>query len=66
MHVSNLDMDVTEDLVYELFLQATPLVDVLLPDDPQAPGRHRGWALVDCISPESAAYAARLLDRVSF
>ena len=61
--MSNLHPDVTEDLLYELFLQAAPLSDVLLVLDP-ASQRPKGYAFVDCCDPAAASFAMALLDGV--
>lgn len=60
--VRNLDEKVTEELLYELFLQAGPLEDVRIP---QVNGVSRNFGFVIFTHEESVPYAIALLDQIT-
>ncbi|XP_014292216.1 RNA-binding protein 7 [Halyomorpha halys] len=60
--VRNLDEKVTEELLYELFLQAGPLEDVRIP---QVNGVSRNFGFIVFTHEESVPYAIALLDQIS-
>lgn len=60
MYVRNLDSRVNEELLYELFLQAGPLVEVFIPRNDA--GEMRGFAFVEYEDEESVKYALELFE----
>lgn len=63
VYVGNLAYTVTEELVYELFVQAGPISDVLLVTDPST-GSSKGFAFVEFDDDVSADYAIKLIDGI--
>lgn len=63
LYVGNLDAKVTEEILYELFLQATPVDGLKFARD--SDGQPRGFAFVDCVDIDSAIYAKQLLNGVA-
>eukprot|EP00899_Mesostigma_viride_P004946 jgi/Mesvir1/14452/Mv11500-RA.1 len=61
LFVGNLDGRVDERLLYELFLQSSPVVRVHIPRDKGATS-HKGYGFVELPSAECAEYARALLD----
>ncbi|GAQ82015.1 splicing factor 3B subunit 4 [Klebsormidium nitens] len=65
--IGNLDPRVDERLIYELMVQAGPLVDVNIPRDKDKENRHRGFGFAEFQDPETARYAIELFsNNVSF
>lgn len=62
-YVGNLDPQVTEELIWELFTQAGPVVNVFLPKD-RVTSAHQGFGFVEFKSLEDAEYAIRILSMV--
>lgn len=62
-YVGNLDPQVTEELVWELFTQAGPVVNVFLPKD-RVTSAHQGFGFVEFKSLEDAEYAIRIMNMV--
>nr|XP_018900025.1 PREDICTED: RNA-binding protein 7 [Bemisia tabaci] len=63
VYCGNLSSKVTEDVLYELFLQAGPVARVTIPKDPT--GCNRGFAFVLFSHPTSVNYAEELLNDIS-
>ena len=53
----------SEDVVWELFLQAGPLVNLYLPKD-RVSGLHQGYGFVEYRSEEDADYAIKVLNMI--
>ncbi len=62
-YVGNLDPAVTEELIWELFLQAGPVVNVYLPKDRVA-GAHQGYGFVEFRGEEDAEYAVKVMNMI--
>eukprot|EP00884_Botryococcus_braunii_P010858 jgi/Botrbrau1/19774/Bobra.0124s0026.1 len=58
LYIGNLDQKVTRRLLYEICIQAGPVVRLDLPEDPA--GGHRGFGFCEYEDVESAIYAFRL------
>ena len=63
VYVGNLDERVTDNLVWELMLQAGRIVNVHLPKD-RVTQTHQGYGFVEFISEEDAEYAAKVMNQV--
>ena len=63
VYVGNLDAAVTEELVWELFIQAGPVVSVYMPKDRVA-GVHSGYGFVEYRGEEDAEYAVKVLNMI--
>lgn len=61
LFIRNLDQKVTEELLFELFLQAGPLVRTKIPKDPD--GKQKTFGFVIFKHEVSVPYAMQLLDR---
>lgn len=61
--VGGLDGEVNEELLWELMLQAGPLVTVHIPRD-KITGEHSGYAFVEFASEEDADYAMKIMNMV--
>eukprot|EP00882_Tetradesmus_deserticola_P021299 GHRQ01023060.1.p2 GENE.GHRQ01023060.1~~GHRQ01023060.1.p2 ORF type:complete len:131 (+),score=23.08 GHRQ01023060.1:820-1212(+) len=57
VYVGNLDPQVTEELVWELFTQAGPIVNVYLPKD-RVTNSHQGYGFVEYRAEEDADYVS--------
>ncbi|XP_044484829.1 splicing factor 3B subunit 4-like [Mangifera indica] len=62
-YVGNLDPQVTEELLWELFVQAGPVVNVYVPKD-RVTNLHQGYGFVECRSEEDADYAIKVLNMI--
>jgi splicing factor 3B subunit 4 len=62
-YVGNLDPLVTEELVWELFTQAGPVVNVYLPKD-RVTNAHQGYGFVEFRSEDDADYAIKILNMI--
>lgn len=60
VYVGNLDAQVDESLLYELMIQAAPVVSVHIPKD-RISQQHQGYAFVEFSDPNHASYAQSLL-----
>jgi splicing factor 3B subunit 4 len=64
VYVGNLDSTgVTEELLWELFLQAGPVVNVYLPKD-RVSGTHQGYGFVEFRGEEDAEYAVKVMNMI--
>lgn len=59
----NLDNQATEEMLYELFVNAGPLVNVSMPKD-KISGMHQGYAFIEFQTPDDADYAIRLMNMI--
>lgn len=63
IYVGNLDGQVTEELLWELFLQVGPVVNCYVPKD-RVTQSHSGYGFVEFKSEEDADYACKVLSQV--
>lgn len=63
VYVGNLDEQVDEELLWELFVQVGPLASVSLPKD-KVSGRHQSFAFVEFRTEEDADYATKILNMI--
>ncbi|KAF8405191.1 hypothetical protein HHK36_010091 [Tetracentron sinense] len=62
-YVGNLDPQTTEELLWELFVQAGPVVNVYVPKD-RVTNLHQGYGFVEFRSEEDADYAIKVLNMI--
>ena len=62
-YVGNLDEQLTEELLWEMMLQAGPVSNVHLPRD-KVTGSHQGYGFVEFRSEEHADYALKVMNMV--
>ncbi|KMT09062.1 hypothetical protein BVRB_6g137630 [Beta vulgaris subsp. vulgaris] len=62
-YVGNLDAQITEELLWELFVQAGPVVNVYVPKD-RVTNLHQGYGFVEFRSEEDADYAIKVLNMI--
>uniref|UniRef100_A0A803KVX0 Splicing factor 3B subunit 4 n=1 Tax=Chenopodium quinoa TaxID=63459 RepID=A0A803KVX0_CHEQI len=62
-YVGNLDAQVSEELLWELFVQAGPVVNVYVPKD-RVTNLHQGYGFVEFRSEEDADYAIKVLNMI--
>ncbi|KAJ9628474.1 Spliceosome-associated protein 49 [Taxawa tesnikishii (nom. ined.)] len=62
VYVGNLDERVTDEIVWELMLQAGRIVNVHLPKD-RVTQTHQGYGFVEFVSEEDADYAAKIMNQ---
>ncbi|GBF87515.1 splicing factor 3B subunit 4 [Raphidocelis subcapitata] len=63
IYIGNLDPQVTEELVWELFTQVGPVVNVYLPKD-RVTNAHQGYGFVEFRGEEDADYAIKILNMI--
>ena len=63
MYAGNLDPQCGEELLWEVFLQVGPVVNVYLPKD-RVTGAHQGYGFVEFRGEEDAEYAVKVLSMV--
>ena len=63
VYVGNLDEKVTEELLWELFLQAGPVSNVHMPKD-KVTGGHAGYGFVEFRGEEDAEYAIKIMNMI--
>ncbi|KAG2183862.1 hypothetical protein INT44_008873 [Umbelopsis vinacea] len=63
VYVGNLDERCTETLVWELMLQAGPVVNVHLPKD-RVTQSHQGYGFCEFMTEEDADYAIRIMNQI--
>ncbi|KAJ4803559.1 hypothetical protein LUZ62_016125 [Rhynchospora pubera] len=63
VYVGNLDPQVGEELLWELFVQAGPVVNVYVPKD-RVTNLHQGYGFVEFRSEEDADYAIKILNMI--
>ncbi|KAK3007823.1 hypothetical protein RJ639_014513 [Escallonia herrerae] len=62
-YVGNLDPQVSEELLWELFVQSGPVVNVYVPKD-RVTNLHQGYGFVEFRSEEDADYAIKVLNMI--
>ncbi|EEF46011.1 splicing factor 3B subunit 4 [Ricinus communis] len=62
-YVGNLDPQVSEELLWELFVQAGPVVNVYVPKD-RVTNLHQGYGFVEFRSEEDADYAIKIMNMI--
>lgn len=60
LYIGNIDMKVTEDILWELFLQCGPVVSVQIPRD-KVTTDHSGYGFVEFRAEEDADYAIKIM-----
>nr|XP_005991733.1 PREDICTED: splicing factor 3B subunit 4 [Latimeria chalumnae] len=63
VYVGGLDEKVSEPLLWELFLQAGPVVNTHMPKD-RITGQHQGYGFVEFLSEEDADYAIKIMNMI--
>ncbi|KAI3381318.1 hypothetical protein SNEBB_005508 [Seison nebaliae] len=63
IYVGGLDEKVTEDILWELFVQAGPVVDVNMPKD-RVTQEHQGFGFIEFMSEEDADYAIKIMNMI--
>ncbi|CDS41603.1 splicing factor 3b subunit 4 [Echinococcus multilocularis] len=63
IYVGGLDEKTKEAILWELFLQAGPVVNVHMPKD-RITGQHQGYGFVEFLSEEDADYAMRIMNMI--
>ena len=63
LYIGNLDERCTDALVWELMLQAGPIVNVHLPKD-RVTQNHQGYGFVEFASEDDADYAAKIMNQI--
>jgi len=61
--VGNLEPQVNEELLFELFIQAAPVTNVNMPKD-KVTAQHQGYAFIELETPEDADYAIKVMNLV--
>ncbi len=60
---TNLDQKVTEELLWEFFIQVGPVVSVFMPRD-KITGDHQGYGFVEFKTEEDADYAIKIMHSI--
>lgn len=63
LYIGNLDERCTDALIWELMLQAGPIINVHLPKD-RVTQSHQGYGFVEFGSEEDADYAAKIMNQI--
>ena len=63
LYIGNLDERTTDSLIWELMLQAGPIINVHLPKD-RVTQIHQGYGFVEFASEEDADYAAKIMNQI--
>ncbi|CAA0836283.1 RNA-binding (RRM/RBD/RNP motifs) family protein [Striga hermonthica] len=63
VYVGNLEPKATEEILWELFVQAGPVVNVYVPKD-RVTNAHQGYGFVEFRSEEDADYAIKVLNMI--
>ena len=63
LYIGNLAEQTTDSLIWELMLQAGPIINVHLPKD-RVTQTHQGYGFVEFASEEDAEYAAKIMNQV--
>ena len=62
-YVGNLDLRVTEEVLWELFIQCGPIVNIHIPRD-KITGEHQGFSFVEFRSEEDSDYAIKIMHMI--
>ncbi|KAJ1657740.1 Spliceosome-associated protein 49 [Dispira simplex] len=63
VYIGNIDDQCTDDLIWELMVQAGPVVNVHLPKD-RVTQQHQGYGFCEFVSEEDADYAVKILNMI--
>ncbi len=63
IYVGGLDEKVSESILWELFVQAGPVVNVHMPKD-RITQNHQGYGFVEFMSEEDADYAIKIMNMI--
>lgn len=63
VYVGNLDPKVHEELLWELFIQVGPVVNVHIPRD-KASNEHQGFGFIEFRGEEDADYAIKIMHMI--
>ena len=63
IYVGNIDQKVTEEILWELFTQCGPVINIHLPKD-KISSEHQGFAFVEFRSEEDADYAIKIMHMI--
>ena len=63
LYISNLDEKVNEEILYELFLQCSPIVSIYLPKD-KISNNHQGYCFIELPSEIDCEYCIKVLDNI--
>lgn len=63
VYVGNIDPQVSEEIVWEVFVQAGPVVSVYMPKD-RVTNLHQGYGFVEFRSEEDADYSIKILNMI--
>ncbi|KAJ1340586.1 hypothetical protein BSLG_004680 [Batrachochytrium salamandrivorans] len=63
VYVGNIEDRATESLIWELFLQAGPVVNVHLPKD-RVTQMHQGYGFVEFMTEQDAEYASKIMNMI--
>ena len=63
LYVGNIDERATESLLWELFIQAGPVVNVFLPKD-RLTATHQGYGFVEYATEEDADYGLKVINNI--
>ena len=63
LYIGNLDERCTDPLIWELMLQAGPIINVHLPKD-RVTQSHQGYGFVEFASEEDADYAGKIMNQI--
>ena len=63
LYIGNLDERTTDALIWELMLQAGPIINVHLPKD-RVTQVHQGYGFVEFASEEDAEYASKIMNQI--
>lgn len=61
LYIGNIDSKVTKELLYELFIQISPLSRIRYPRD-KVLQSHQGFAFIEFYTPEDAEYVAKCMN----
>jgi splicing factor 3B subunit 4 len=63
LYITNIDTQVTDDILYDLFLQCGPLANCHIPKD-RVSGNHAGYGFVEYRNADDAEYAIGIMNSV--
>lgn len=62
-YIGNLDLRVTDEILWELFIQCGPIVNIHIPRD-KITGEHQGFGFVEFRSEEDSDYAIKIMHMI--
>ena len=63
IYINNLDTNVTEDILLELFIQCGPIVSIHLPKD-RVSGEHNGFGFLEFRNEDDCEYAVKIMNQI--